>query len=285
MDHQNLQNILHSSSNLVVIKIGSATLTEGGKIRHTWLNALADDVAQLMKDGKKILIVSSGAIALGRSALGIDFKTSSKDIPLPCKQGAAAVGQGKLYQAYEQVFANRDLQTAQILITRAECENAAAVENARNTLTTLLECGLIPILNENDTTATEEIRFGDNDHLAAYTSQLVKADSLILLSTTDGLYTADPRKDQNAEHIPFIAEVQPFLHLAGDAENGISTGGMKSKLEASNLAAQAGTNVIIASGAKQNCLRDLFNGNATATLIPKSAMHPVFSFSERRFTV
>lgn len=284
MDHQNLQNILHSSAGPIVIKIGSATLTSEGKPRHTWLHALADDVAELRNSGKKILIVSSGAIALGRPALGIDFTTSSKDIPLPLKQGAAAIGQGKLYQTYEDVFQKRGLQTAQILITRAECQNATAVENAGNTLNTLLECGVLPIINENDTTATEEIRFGDNDLLAAYISGLTHADSLVILSTTDGLYTADPRKDKNAKHIPFIAEVQPFLHLAEDVENGISTGGMKSKLQAANIAAQGGANVIIASGAEQNCLRQLFGNAAKCTLIPKAA-NPFFSFSERRFTV
>jgi glutamate 5-kinase len=284
MAQPNPQSILHSSAELIIVKIGSATLTHEGKPRHTWLNALADDVATLREEGKKILIVSSGAIALGRLALGIDFNTSSKDIPLPTKQGAAAIGQGRLYQAYEGVFKDRDLKTAQILITRAECQNATAVDNARSTLGTLLEYGVIPVINENDTTATEEIRFGDNDRLAAYISELVHADTLIILSTTDGLYTADPKKDQNAEHIPFIAEVQPFLHLADDVENGISTGGMKSKLEAAGIAAQSGTDVIIASGAEQNCLKSLFSGAAKGTVIPRSQT-PCLSFGEPRFTV
>lgn len=284
MADPNPQNILRDSSELVIIKIGSATLTNLGKPRHTWLNALADDVAELREEGRRVLIVSSGAIALGRPALGIDFNTPSKDIPLPKKQGAAAIGQGKLYRAYEEVFGNRDLQTAQILITRAECQNADAVSNARNTLSALLEYGTIPIINENDTTATEEIRFGDNDRLAAYISELVKADTLIILSTTDGLYTADPKKDPDAQHIPFIEQVQPFLCMAGDAENGISTGGMKSKLEAANIAAQSGTNVIIASGAEQNCLSRLFGGAARGTVIPRSQT-PLLSFNQPRFTV
>lgn len=263
------QDIIRKSRRLIV-KIGSALLvdTSNGQARLTWLNSLADDIAALQKQGIQVAIVSSGAIALGRKALGIPFDKPSREIDLEKKQAAASVGQIHLAQLYHDVFGARGHAVAQILLSPGDTENRKTHLNARATFSELLEHDIIPIINENDTTATEEIRFGDNDRLAARVAQMISADTLLILSTTDGLYTDDPRINPAAEHIPVVdALSDSIMAQAKDALAGVSTGGMKSKIESAKIAVTAGTTVIIASGRNPNPIAALLEGRERSTLI------------------
>lgn len=263
------QDILKKSKRLI-IKIGSALVvdTSNGQPRLTWLNALADDIAELHKQGTQVTVVSSGAVALGRKALGIPFDMPSKEIDLEKKQAAASVGQIHLAQMYHEIFGARGMVVSQILLSPADTENRKTHLNARATLSELMNHDIVPIINENDTTATEEIRFGDNDRLAARVAQMISADTLLILSTTDGLYTDDPRVNPEAEHIPLLETLSDeTISLAKDALAGISTGGMKSKIESARIAITAGTNVIIASGRNGNPIQNLLSEKEKCTLI------------------
>ncbi len=256
-----------TQSKRIVVKIGSALLTDekSGEVRQDWLATLAQDLAGL--EGKEIVIVSSGAIALGRKAMGIGWSDSPSSIPLEKKQAAAAIGQVTLAQAYQDAFGKTGQQTGLILLTPRDTENRRAHLNARATITALIEQKIIPVINENDTVSTDEIRFGDNDRLAARVAQMVGADLLILLSTTDGLYTANPDSDQAAEHIPLVEELtEDILGMAGDAPKGLSTGGMKSKLDAAQIAMQAGIHMIVSRGTSDHPL----SGMQKATLFKAS---------------
>lgn len=257
----------------IVIKIGSALIADekSGKVRQDWLNSVADDIAALIKQNKEVIIVSSGAIALGRSALDINYTDRPASIPLDKKQAAAAIGNVEISQAYSHAFAPHDVQTAMVLLSPKDTEDRQSHLNARATLLTLLSHKSVPIINENDTVATAEIRFGDNDRLAARLAQMVEADLLIQLSTTDGLYTADPSQDASAEHIPVVDELSDALmNLAGDAPEGLSTGGMKSKLEAAKIATHAGVTMMIASGKLNNPI-DALEVQAKATIFMASS--------------
>ena len=263
------QDLILKSKRLI-IKIGSALLvdTNNGRPRLTWLNALADDILSLHQKGIQIVVVSSGAIALGRKSLGIPFDKPSREIELEKKQAAASVGQIHLAQLYQDVFRARGLNVAQILLSPGDTENRRTHLNARATFTELLQHDIIPVINENDTTATEEIRFGDNDRLAARVAQMIGADTLLILSTTDGLYTDDPRVDPKAEHIPVLESLSvETMALAKDALAGVSTGGMKSKIESAKIAVTAGTTVIIGSGKANNPISALLDGTAKCTQI------------------
>lgn len=262
----------------VVLKIGSALLVDPATgVRKPWLASLASDVAALRSQGKHIIIVTSGSIALGRSAMGLDHNTASSMIPLELKQGAAAVGQIALMQAYIDVFNAHGIVPAQILLTPSDTENRRSHLNARATIHALLAKGLIPVINENDTVSTAEIRFGDNDRLASRVAQMISADLVVQLSTTDGLYTADPRVEPSAEHVPVVEKLSSeYLGMAGDALPGVSTGGMKSKLEAARIATESGVHMIIGKGTEDHALRDLCDGSARATVFlasgqPRSA--------------
>ncbi len=242
---------LIANSNRIVIKIGSAILADEkfGTAKQDWLNTLAEDVATLIKQGKEIAIVSSGAIALGRQALGIDYTDRPSSIPLEKKQAAAAIGNVEISQAYADAFKPYNLQTALVLLSPKDTEVRQSHLNARATLLTLMQSKAIAVINENDTVSTAEIRFGDNDRLAARVAQMIGADLVVQLSTTDGLYTADPTQDDSAEHIPMVENYDDSLqNMAGDAPAGISTGGMKSKLEAARIATAAGVHMMITSG-------------------------------------
>lgn len=244
-------------SNRIVIKIGSALLADekSGDVKQSWLDTVANDVAELIKQGKEVAIVSSGAIALGRKALGIDYTDRPSSIPLEKKQAAAALGQVEISKAYAAAFLSHDINTALVLLSPKDTEERRAHLNARATLLTLMENNSVAIINENDTVSTAEIRFGDNDRLAARVAQMIGADLLVQLSTTDGLYTADPSQDDSAEHIPLIESYSnDLMEMAGDAPAGLSTGGMKSKLEAARIATQAGVHMIITSGKNNNPL-------------------------------
>jgi len=255
-----LPHDLIQSSNRIVIKIGSALLADekSGDVKQDWLDSVAHDVAALIKNNKEVVIVSSGAIALGRKALGIDYTDRPSSIPLEKKQAAAALGQVEISKAYASSFLSHNLNTALVLLSPKDTEERRAHLNARATLLTLMGNKSVAIINENDTVSTAEIRFGDNDRLAARVAQMIGADLLIQLSTTDGLYTADPSQNSSAEHIPLIENYSnDLMEMAGDAPAGLSTGGMKSKLEAARIATQAGVHMIITSGQSNNPLSNI----------------------------
>jgi glutamate 5-kinase len=245
----------------LVVKIGSALLVEeeSGAIRRDWLDALADDVAKARARGQEVILVSSGAIAVGRRHLGLE----SGKLKLEEKQAAAATGQIRLAHAYQEALARHGITVAQILLTLDDTEERRRHLNARSTLTALLKLGTVPVINENDTVATSEIRFGDNDRLAARVAAMVSADTLVLLSDIDGLYTADPRRDSGARLIPEIAELTPAIEaMAGEAPPGYSSGGMVTKLAAARIAIGAGCQMAIADGRRLNPLTALAEGAA-----------------------
>ena len=230
----------------LVVKIGSALLVdEDGEIRRAWLDALADDVARCRARGQEVILVSSGAIAVGRRHLGL----RGGGLRLEEKQAAAATGQIRLAHAYQEALARHGITVAQILLTPDDTEERRRHLNARATFAQLLALGAVPVVNENDTIATAEIRFGDNDRLAARVAQMTSADMLVLLSDIDGLYTADPRHDPAARHIPLVREIGPEIEaMAGEAPPGYSSGGMVTKLAAARIAMQAGCAMLIAEG-------------------------------------
>ncbi|MDH5722550.1 MAG: glutamate 5-kinase [Alphaproteobacteria bacterium] len=248
------------TAKIIVIKIGSALVRgdELDQVNQDWLDALAQDVKALTDQGKKIIIVSSGGIALGRKALGISAKTAPNKIPLEKKQAASAVGQFHVFNGYHNAFKKLDIITAQVLLTMSDTEDRRMNLNARETLYTLLERNIIPVINENDTVSTVEIRFGDNDRLSVRVAQMVMADAVVLLSTIDGLYTSDPQKDPQAEHIPVIEHISDdHIKMGGDALAGLSTGGMKSKITAAISATKSGIHLVITDGRPIHAFRDL----------------------------
>ena len=240
------------SAKRIVIKIGSSLLVDRAtqKIRATWLNALADDVAELKREGRDVLIVSSGAIALGRGILGV----GAAELELEVSQAAASVGQISLAHAYQTVMSARGLTAAQILLTLNDTEERRRYLNARGTIETLLRNGAVPVVNENDTIATSEIRYGDNDRLSARVAAMSGADVLVLLSDVDGLYTRPPGQgvDVNGaapERVDVVRAITPEIEaMAGGAITAVSRGGMRTKIEAARIATGGGTHMVIASG-------------------------------------
>lgn len=254
----------------LVVKIGSALIAPAGQARQAWLNSLAEDLAARRAAGQEIVLVSSGAIALGRQHLGTERPRKLEE-----KQAAAALGQPLLMQAMAQAFAPQNIPVAQALLTLEDTENRRRWLNARATLETLLKAGTLPIINENDSVATDEIRFGDNDRLAARVAQMVGADLLILLSDVDGLYTADPRKDPSASHIAELSQLtSEHDDMAGDINQsaGLGSGGMVTKLAAARIAQAAGCTTVITLGAPENPIRAMLSGGR-ATWI-KSELTP-----------
>jgi glutamate 5-kinase len=247
----------------IVVKIGSALLVERatGRLRSAWLESVADDVKALAAEGREIILVSSGAIALGRHVL----KLPKGPLSLDQSQAAAAVGQISLSSAYQDVFNTRGLTAAQVLLILQDTEERRRYLNARRTMATLLGCGAIPVVNENDTVATAEIRYGDNDRLSARVASMMSADCLVLLSDVDGLYTAPPARDPTARRLEVVREItHEILAMAGDAGTELSRGGMVTKLEAARIAMGSGTHMVITEGAALNPLRRLAEG-ATCT--------------------
>jgi glutamate 5-kinase len=243
----------------IVVKIGSSLLVhdDAGTLRRAWLETLAADVARLRARGQDVVIVSSGAIALGRRNLRITERT----LRLEVSQAAAAVGQIRLAHAYQEILAPHGIVTAQVLLTSADTEARRRYLNARGTLSTLLSLGAVPVINENDTVATDEIRFGDNDRLAARVAEMVSADCLVLLSDVAGLHTADPRRDPGATLIAEVSEITPAIAaLAGDAASADSRGGMVTKIAAARIAVGAGCHTVIADGTVSNPLSTLEQG-------------------------
>ncbi len=251
----------------VVVKIGSALLVEEKTAapRAAWLAGVAADVAALRARGTEVILVSSGAIALARRALGL----TRRKLRLEEKQAAAAVGQIRLAGAWAAALEAVGLPAAQLLLTLEDSEDRRRYLNARATLGTLLELGCIPVINENDTVATAEIRFGDNDRLAARVAEMTGADALILLSDIDGLYTADPRKDPAAAHLPVVERItDEIMAMGGDPPPGYSSGGMRTKLIAARIATGAGCAMAIALGPRDNPLRAIEDGARCTWFLP-----------------
>ena len=229
----------------LVVKIGSALLVGPEGLRGDWLRGLCDDVAAWRARGCDVVLVSSGSIALGRRVLGL----AGGALPLEQAQAAAAVGQIRLARAYEEALAPHGVTTAQVLLTLEDSADRRRYLNSRATMQTLLSLGVVPIVNENDTVATDEIRFGDNDRLAAQIAVTCGADQLLLLSDVDGLYTANPKTDPDARHLPVIAAITPEIEaMGGDPVSGLSKGGMKTKLMAARTAVAGGCAMAIAEG-------------------------------------
>ena len=255
----------------IVIKIGSALLFDPvrSEARKDWMKALAADVAALHSQGSQVLLISSGSIALGRRHLGL----SNKTIRLEEKQAAAATGQVELAQLWSEALADQGLRAGQILLAPEDTETRRRHINARATIQTLLDLGVVPVVNENDTVTTYEIRFGDNDRLAARVAAMVSADLLILLSDVDGLYTANPHQIETARHIPEIRDITPeVLAMGGTANAEFASGGMATKLAAARIASAAGVGMIICKGFDDRPVSALIAGAKCSFFTPQTSL-------------
>lgn len=254
MAHPKLKNFRR-----IVVKVGSSLLVDAaaGEVRAEWLAALAADIAELHKNGRDVLVVSSGSIALGRSRL----KLPRGALKLEESQAAAAVGQIALARIWSEVLGHHGIGAGQILVTLQDTEERRRYLNARSTIDKLLDWRAVPVINENDTVATNEIRYGDNDRLAARVATMASADCLVLLSDIDGLYTAPPASDPNARLIPVVESVSAEIEaMAGGAASETSRGGMTTKIEAAKIATTAGTHMLIASGKVMHPLKSIWDG-------------------------
>jgi len=256
-----------SSARRLVVKIGSALVVDPARAapRAAWLAGIAADIAAIRANGTDVIVVSSGAIALARRTL----KLTRKTLRLEEKQAAAAVGQIRLAQAWSEALQAEKITAAQLLLTLEDTEDRRRYLNARATLTTLLGLACVPVINENDSIATTEIRFGDNDRLAARVAEMVQADQLILLSDIDGLYTADPRRDPTAQHLPVVESITPEIEaMGGEPPPGYSSGGMRTKLTAARIATGAGCAMAIAVGHVDHPLKALADGARCTWFLP-----------------
>ncbi len=253
----------------IVVKIGSALLVDQvkGVVKAKWLTSLVSDIAARRADGAEVIVVSSGAIALGRRTLGLP----KGKLKLEQSQAAAAVGQIALAQAWEQALRRKKIVAAQVLVTLTDTEERRRYLNARATLSTLLKQGAIPVINENDTVATSEIRYGDNDRLAARVASMMSADCLVLLSDIDGLYSAPPNQ-KHAIYIPEVTEITPEIEaMAGKPVSGVGSGGMITKVEAGKIALGAGCNMVIASGHAPHPLKRIAAGERVTWFVAKAS--------------
>ena len=260
---------IFSKSRRIVIKVGSAVLTSSEQgLDQDRIERLASDISSIMGQGREVVLVSSGAIAAGLAKLGL---RKTRGMPLSLKQAAAAIGQSGLMWMYEKTFGTHGKKVAQVLLTREDLSNRTRFLNARNTLQTLLDHGVIPVINENDTVSVDEIKFGDNDNLSSMVVHLTDADLLIILSDIDGLYTADPKIDESAELIPVVEKITAEMERsAGDAHTSLGTGGMRSKLMTAKKVGAFGAPMVILNGKKSGVLQALFEGAAVGTLfLPK----------------
>ena len=250
---------LFDPTKIIVIKVGSSLLVDDDKnaINTAWLEGIAEDIAALKEAGKNVVVVSSGAIALGCRLL----KIKNSKLKLQEKQAAAAAGQVLLAHAWMKALGAHEVQTAQILLSPDDTETRRKHINARTTMLALLQLGAVPVVNENDTVATAEIRFGDNDRLAARVAAMIGADMLVLLSDVDGLYTANPNGDGSAAHLSMVPQITPdILAMAGPANEAFASGGMVTKLEAARIATSAGCKMIICNGQNRGPLAQLQTG-------------------------
>jgi len=259
----------------IVVKIGSALLAhDDGRLRAEWLDALAQDIAKLRDGGAEILIVSSGAIAVGRRLLGLARGPRNRALRLEESQAAAAAGQVRLAHAWQETLGRYDVPVAQILLTIEDTEDRRRHLNARNTIATLLRLGVVPVINENDTAATDEIRFGDNDRLAARVAQMMGADTCAILSDIDGLYTADPTTDPAAKHVPEVDAITPEIAaMAGETAGDDGSGGMITKIEAARVALQSGCRLVIADGREAHPLAALDAGARATWFVSHAEPH------------
>jgi glutamate 5-kinase len=243
----------------IVVKVGSSLLVDAaaGGLRDAWLASLTADLADFHRDGRDVLVVSSGAIALGRAVL----KLARGPLKLEDSQAAAAVGQIALARTWSEALSRHDIVAGQVLVTLGDTEERRRYLNARSTIDTLLQWRALPVINENDTVATNEIRYGDNDRLAARVATMVSADLLVLLSDVDGLYDAPPDTNSAARHIPCVPRITPEIEgMAGTAGSELSRGGMQTKIEAGRIATNAGTHMVIASGTIEHPIRAITDG-------------------------
>ncbi|MBF0271125.1 MAG: glutamate 5-kinase [Magnetococcales bacterium] len=248
----------------IVVKIGSNLLTGGGEgLRPDWIAARAKEIVALMATGRRVVVVTSGAVAAGRPLL----KLNRPLVSVQEKQAAAAAGQGVLMRHYEEAFDTLGVHVAQALLTRDDVENRQRYLNARDTLKTLLELGLVPIVNENDTVMTDQLKFGDNDTLSANVADLVDADLLILLSDIDGLYDSNPRIDPSARFIPLVERVTPEIEsMAGGVGSLVGKGGMATKIKAARMAARSGCRMVLTSGFREDPISEVFAATPVGTL-------------------
>ena len=251
----------------IVVKVGSALLVDGdsGRVNRAWLESLIEDLLHLRKRGQQVLLVSSGAIALGRRRL----KLKRGALRLEESQAAAAVGQIRLAAAYKELLESCEVTVAQVLLTLEDSEQRRRYLNARATLEALLELGALPVINENDTVATAEIRYGDNDRLAARVAQMAGADCLVLLSDVDGLFSADPNRESDARFIREVRQITPEIEaMAGRSASEVGSGGMMSKITAARIAVAAGCHLCIAAGAHRHPLRRIEEGADCTWFVP-----------------
>ena len=262
---RNFQNIRR-----IVVKVGSSSITHGtGKLDLEQMERLVRELQNLRNQGKEVVLVSSGAVAAGLGKLGLAKKPKS----MPEKQAIAAIGQGILMHMYEKMFAEYGGTVAQVLLTGEDLRDRKRFSNARNTLNALLKMNVVPIINENDTVAVEEIRFGDNDTLSAMVASLINADLLVMLSDIDGVYSGNPRTDVDAQFIEIIKEITPAIEgLAGGVGSNLGTGGMVTKINAAKIATNSGVAVIIAHGRQEQVLGRIVDGENFGTLfLPKDS--------------
>ena len=265
--HRSASDSPLASARRIVVKVGSALLVdpESGHLNREWLETLIDDLLRLRARHQQVILVSSGAIALGRRHL----KLSKGALKLEEKQAAAAVGQIRLAHAYKELLEEKGVTVAQVLLTLEDSERRRRYLNARATLSALLDLGAIPVINENDTVATAEIRYGDNDRLAARVAQMASADCLVLLSDVDGLYTADPNKDPNAQFIERVRHVTPEIEaMAGRSVSDVGSGGMATKIMAAKIAVSAGCHMCISAGHHPHPVRRIEEGARATWFVP-----------------
>ena len=259
-----MRTILLAHVKRVVIKIGSGVISDHSGLDLDRIATLCEDVHALRQRGYEVILVSSAAVAAGKADLGI--KGSARNLPLPLKQAAAAIGQSRLMRAYKDALRKHGLTAAQVLLTRDDLANRRRYLNARNTLMTLLEYGVVPVINENDTVVIDEIRFGDNDNLSAMTTNLVEAQLLVILSDVDGLYDSDPRHNTAARLISEVERITPEIEaMAGLEETLLGTGGMTTKLKAAKRATLFGAGTAIINGLTPHNLLYLFDGHELGT--------------------
>jgi len=254
----------------LVVKVGSALLVDGdsGRVNRAWLETLVEDLLRLRKRGQQVILVSSGAIALGRRRLGL----RPRGLRLEESQAAAAVGQIRLAHAYKELFESHEVTVAQVLLTLEDSERRRRYLNARATLEALLALRALPVVNENDTVATAEIRYGDNDRLAARVAQMAGADCLVLLSDVEGLFSADPNKDPQARIVPEVRQITPEIEaMAGSAASGVGSGGMTAKILAAKIAVAAGCHMCIAAGFHRHPLRRIEEGAGCTWFVPSAS--------------
>jgi glutamate 5-kinase len=253
----------------IVVKVGSALLVDGdtGRVNRAWLETLVEDLLRLRKRGQRVILVSSGAIALGRRRLGLKHGV----LRLEESQAAAAVGQIRLAHAYKELFEGCDVTVAQVLLTLEDSERRRRYLNARATLESLLALGALPVINENDTVATAEIRYGDNDRLAARVAQMAGADCLVLLSDVEGLYSADPNREPGARFIHEVPQITPEIEaMAGRSASQVGSGGMAAKIAAARIAMAAGCHMCIAAGVHRHPLRRIEEGADCTWFVPSA---------------